>query len=219
MENEYIEEVQEYNEDNITDSISGLLNDDLTEVGVNAQIDGITWEFSDAGTRYKLDTTGTISGKKSEDNKQFISGKLSTDYSKVVLSSGVTVSLKEFLLRLTSADLTKRNLSDTRIAELAGKLDTALMRTNTDEITIMAVYKQIKSYSDLVALHNQFNKITGTGKNLLGALNGDLSNGEFHDLMDVLDDNGLLGTTIYTNGGVHAYQKMYYNAKSAIGKK
>jgi hypothetical protein len=32
MENEYIEEVQEYNEDNITDSISGLLNDDLTEI-------------------------------------------------------------------------------------------------------------------------------------------------------------------------------------------
>jgi hypothetical protein len=188
--------------------------DQLTEAGVVSQTDGITWKFSDPVNSYKLGTTGLITGKDYED-KQFISGNLSTDYSKVVLSSGITVSLKDFLLRTTSADLNKRKLSDIKIVELAGDLDTALMRANTDENTIMVVYRQIKTYTDLVALHKQFTKITKTGKNLLGALNGDLSNSEFDQLMEILDNNGLLGSTIYTNDGALGYKKMYAIASAA----
>lgn len=188
--------------------------DQLTEAGVISQTDGITWKFSDPVNSYKLGTTGLITGKDYED-KQFISGKLSTDYSKVVLSSGITVSLKDFLLRTTSADLNKRKLSDIQIVELAGNVETALMRANTDENTIMVVYRQIKTYTDLVALHKQFNKITRTGKNLLGALNGDLSNSEFNQLMEILDNNGLLGSTIYTNDGASGYKKMYAIASAA----
>jgi hypothetical protein len=79
----------------------------------------------------------------------------------------------------------------------------------------MVVYRQIKTYTDLVALHKQFTKITKTGKNLLGALNGDLSNSEFDQLMEILDNNGLLGSTIYTNDGALGYKKMYAIASAA----
>ena len=63
--------------------------------------------------------------------------------------------------------------------------------------------------------YKQFNKITRTGKNLLGALNGDLSNSEFNQLMEILDNNGLLGSTIYTNDGASGYKKMYAIASAA----
>ena len=192
--------------------------DQLTEVGVNAQIDGITWKFSDPVNSYKLDTTGLITGKDYED-KQFISGKLSTDYSKVVLSSGVTVSLTEFMTRKTSADLTKRKLGDVTITEYAGKLLNAMDYGGTNPEKIYNVFRQIKSYADLFALHTAFNKIETEDMNLLGWLNSELAVSQFTKMMGILNDNGLLPSTVSTTSGQDGYAKMYAIAKSAIGKK
>jgi hypothetical protein len=188
----------------------------LSEGGIKADATGLKWEFGEY--KYQLSTNGQITGKDGND-KQFISGKISADYSKVVLSSGVTVSIKEFLRRTTMNDLKKKNLSDARIAELAGKLDSSLMRMNASEETINGVYKAIKTYADLVAIHKQFDKITQTEKNLLGALNGELDTGEWNDLMGILDDNGLLGTTIDQYDGAPGYGKMLAIAKAAIDNK
>jgi hypothetical protein len=197
---------------------SAGLTDQLSEVGVNAQIDGITWKFTDDNNSYKVGTTGLITGKDYED-KQFISGKLSTDYSKVVLSSGVTVSLTEFMTRKTSADLTKRKLGDVTITEYAGKLLNAMDYGGTNPEKVNNVFKQIKSYADLFALHTAFNKIETEDMNLLGWLNSELSTSQFNDMMRILNDNGLLPSTVSTTSGQDGYAKMYAIAKSAIGKK
>jgi hypothetical protein len=183
---------------------------------VNSQTDGIRWKS--AGFSYYLNNAGLITGKKSDDT-QFISGKLSSDYSKVVLSSGITVSLKDFMLRRTSADLTKRKLSDVTIAEYAGKLLAAMDYGGTDPDKVFRVYKQIKTYADLLALHKSFNKIETENMNLLGWLDSELDGFQFNDLMDILDDNGLLGTAIGKYDGPPGYKKLFGIATQAVKNK
>ena len=193
------------------------LTDDLTGDGVDAQVDGITWSL-DTGENYKLDTTGSITGKDNED-KKFISGKLSTDYSKVVLSSGVTVLLVDFMTRKTSVDLTKRLLSDVKITEYAAQLIGATEGAGTNTVTINNVYKWIKTYADLLALHKSFNKLESAGLNLTGWLDSELLDDDMKPIMRHLDANGLLPVGVSSASSISGYKKVFSAAQFALRNK